>query len=115
MVLALLHSTSALTAVGWKLQWCGPNIALFQYETDTYFKSDVIRWDPSESPNSWRQLTPCQKPYVAISFQPKSPASGSMTIGINSKNAGRATLFRGEPGYSPHLDPDGDGFAYPTV
>ncbi|MFD6394710.1 excalibur calcium-binding domain-containing protein [Nocardia sp. NPDC055029] len=29
--------------------------------------------------------------------------------------AGRAPLFRGEAGYSPHLDPDGDGFACPTV
>lgn len=31
------------------------------------------------------------------------------------RNAGRAPLFRGEPGYGPHLDPDGDGFACPTV
>ncbi|MFB7878706.1 excalibur calcium-binding domain-containing protein [Nocardia sp. NPDC056064] len=28
--------------------------------------------------------------------------------------AGRAPLFRGEAGYSPHLDPDGDGLACPT-
>ncbi|GGK64937.1 excalibur calcium-binding domain-containing protein [Nocardia camponoti] len=29
--------------------------------------------------------------------------------------AHRAPLFRGEAGYSPHLDPDGDGLACPTV
>ena len=29
--------------------------------------------------------------------------------------AGRAPIFRGEPGFGPHLDPDGDGFACPTV
>ncbi|WP_028477892.1 excalibur calcium-binding domain-containing protein [Nocardia sp. CNY236] len=29
--------------------------------------------------------------------------------------AGRAPLFAGEPGYGPHLDPDGDGLACPTV
>ncbi|SUE30247.1 calcium-binding protein [Nocardia farcinica] len=32
-----------------------------------------------------------------------------------ARAAGRAPIFRGEPGYGPHLDPDGDGFACPTV
>ncbi|MCM6778256.1 excalibur calcium-binding domain-containing protein [Nocardia sp. CDC159] len=32
-----------------------------------------------------------------------------------ARAAGRAPLFRGEPGYSPHLDPDGTGMACPTV
>jgi hypothetical protein len=85
MVLALLHSVSALTAVGWKLQWCGPNIALFQYATDTYFTSSVMRWNPSQvAPNSWETLSECANGYVAISFQPRSPASGSTTFAIST-------------------------------
>ncbi|MBO0853748.1 MAG: excalibur calcium-binding domain-containing protein [Nocardia sp.] len=31
------------------------------------------------------------------------------------RKAGKAPLFRGQPGYSPHLDPDGTGMACPTV
>ncbi|WP_083898421.1 excalibur calcium-binding domain-containing protein [Nocardia vinacea] len=33
----------------------------------------------------------------------------------DARAAGRAPLFRREPGYQPSLDPDGDGFACPTV
>ncbi|ATL66244.1 excalibur calcium-binding domain-containing protein [Nocardia terpenica] len=32
-----------------------------------------------------------------------------------ARAAGVAPLFRGQPGYSPHLDPDGTGMACPTV
>jgi hypothetical protein len=32
-----------------------------------------------------------------------------------ARAAGRAPLFRGEPGYSPALDPDNSGMACPTV
>ncbi|MGW4354571.1 excalibur calcium-binding domain-containing protein [Nocardia sp. NPDC004582] len=32
-----------------------------------------------------------------------------------ARAAGAAPLFRGQPGYSPHLDPDGTGMACPTV
>ncbi|WP_067682302.1 excalibur calcium-binding domain-containing protein [Nocardia miyunensis] len=30
------------------------------------------------------------------------------------RKAGKAPLFRGEPGYAPYLDPDGTGMACPT-
>jgi hypothetical protein len=30
------------------------------------------------------------------------------------RRAGKAPLFRGEPGYAPYLDPDGTGMACPT-
>ncbi|MGV9412485.1 excalibur calcium-binding domain-containing protein [Nocardia sp. NPDC003693] len=42
-------------------------------------------------------------------------AGGSYKNCDEARHAGRAPLFRGEPGYGPHLDPDGDGFACPTV
>ncbi|UGT60364.1 MULTISPECIES: excalibur calcium-binding domain-containing protein [Nocardia] len=42
-------------------------------------------------------------------------AGGAFANCEDAKAAGRAPLFRGEPGYGPHLDPDGDGFACPTV
>ncbi|PXX59629.1 excalibur calcium-binding domain-containing protein [Nocardia sp. CA-128927] len=42
-------------------------------------------------------------------------AGGAFANCEEAKAAGRAPLFRGEPGYGPHLDPDGDGFACPTV
>ncbi|WP_067539335.1 excalibur calcium-binding domain-containing protein [Nocardia crassostreae] len=42
-------------------------------------------------------------------------AGGSFKNCDEARAAGRAPLFRGEPGYGPHLDPDGDGFACPTV
>jgi hypothetical protein len=31
------------------------------------------------------------------------------------RKAGKAPLFRGEPGYAPYLDPNGTGMACPTV
>ena len=39
---------------------------------------------------------------------------GGLHYMIEEMAAGRAPLFRGEAGYSPHLDPDGDGLACPT-
>ncbi|MBF6133259.1 excalibur calcium-binding domain-containing protein [Nocardia otitidiscaviarum] len=42
-------------------------------------------------------------------------AGGSYRNCDDARAAGHAPLFRGEPGYGPHLDPDGDGFACPTV
>lgn len=42
-------------------------------------------------------------------------AGGSFRNCDEARAAGRAPLFRGEDGYGPHLDPDGDGFACPTV
>lgn len=42
-------------------------------------------------------------------------AGGAFANCDEARRAGRAPLFRGEPGYAPHLDPDGDGFACPTV
>jgi hypothetical protein len=84
MALALLHSASALTHVNWKLQWCGPNTALFQWGTDTYFTSNVLRWDPAPTVNSWKILSYCDKPHAAIFFQPKSTASGSLTFGFST-------------------------------
>ncbi|MFC4376889.1 excalibur calcium-binding domain-containing protein [Nocardia halotolerans] len=42
-------------------------------------------------------------------------AGGTFSSCEEAMAAGRAPLFRGEPGYSPHLDPDGDGLACPTV
>ncbi|MFI9504772.1 excalibur calcium-binding domain-containing protein [Nocardia sp. NPDC052566] len=42
-------------------------------------------------------------------------AGGAFANCDEAIRAGRAPLFRGEPGYAPHLDPDGDGFACPTV
>ncbi|WP_433599174.1 excalibur calcium-binding domain-containing protein [Nocardia sp. CA-135953] len=42
-------------------------------------------------------------------------AGGAFANCDDARAAGRAPLFRGEPGYGPHLDPDGDGFACPTV
>ncbi|GAA5071699.1 MULTISPECIES: excalibur calcium-binding domain-containing protein [Nocardia] len=42
-------------------------------------------------------------------------AGGAFANCEEAKRANRAPLFRGEPGYGPHLDPDGDGFACPTV
>ncbi|UGT41534.1 excalibur calcium-binding domain-containing protein [Nocardia yamanashiensis] len=42
-------------------------------------------------------------------------AGGSYKNCDEARAAGHAPLFRGEPGYGPHLDPDGDGFACPTV
>ncbi|MGN2641000.1 excalibur calcium-binding domain-containing protein [Nocardia takedensis] len=42
-------------------------------------------------------------------------AGGAFNNCDDARAAGRAPLFRGEPGYGPHLDPDGDGFACPTV
>ncbi|WP_330252876.1 excalibur calcium-binding domain-containing protein [Nocardia sp. NBC_00565] len=42
-------------------------------------------------------------------------AGGAFANCDEARAAGRAPLFRGEPGYGPHLDPDGDGFACPTV
>ncbi|MFC9664814.1 excalibur calcium-binding domain-containing protein [Nocardia sp. NPDC127606] len=41
-------------------------------------------------------------------------AGGAFRSCDDAMAAGRAPLFRGEPGYSPHLDPDGDGLACPT-
>ncbi len=42
-------------------------------------------------------------------------AGGAFANCDEARAAGRAPLFRGEPGYQPSLDPDGDGFACPTV
>ncbi|RDI45290.1 excalibur calcium-binding domain-containing protein [Nocardia mexicana] len=42
-------------------------------------------------------------------------AGGTFKNCDDARAAGRAPLFRGEPGYSPHLDPDGTGMACPTV
>ncbi|QLY30441.1 excalibur calcium-binding domain-containing protein [Nocardia huaxiensis] len=42
-------------------------------------------------------------------------AGGSYRNCDDVRAAGKAPIFRGEPGYGPHLDPDGDGFACPTV
>ncbi|MEU7633891.1 excalibur calcium-binding domain-containing protein [Nocardia sp. NPDC049190] len=42
-------------------------------------------------------------------------AGGTFANCDEARAAGRAPLFRGEPGYGPQLDPDGDGFACPTV
>ncbi|MGV9617068.1 excalibur calcium-binding domain-containing protein [Nocardia xishanensis] len=42
-------------------------------------------------------------------------AGGAFANCDDARAAGRAPIFRGEPGYGPHLDPDGDGFACPTV
>ncbi|MET9027461.1 MULTISPECIES: excalibur calcium-binding domain-containing protein [Nocardia] len=42
-------------------------------------------------------------------------AGGAYANCDDARAAGHAPLFRGEPGYGPHLDPDGDGFACPTV
>ncbi|MFF0543272.1 excalibur calcium-binding domain-containing protein [Nocardia thailandica] len=42
-------------------------------------------------------------------------AGGSFRNCDEAKAAGRAPLFRGEAGYAPYLDPDGDGLACPTV
>jgi hypothetical protein len=42
-------------------------------------------------------------------------AGGAFANCDDARAAGRAPLFRGEPGYQPSLDPDGDGFACPTV
>lgn len=42
-------------------------------------------------------------------------ADGTFKNCDDARAAGRAPLFRGEPGYSPHLDPDGTGLACPTV
>jgi hypothetical protein len=42
-------------------------------------------------------------------------AGGAFANCDAAREAGRAPIFRGEPGYGPHLDPDGDGFACPTV
>ena len=41
-------------------------------------------------------------------------AGGAFRSCEEAAAAGRAPLFRGEAGYSPHLDPDGDGLACPT-
>ncbi|MFE3544310.1 excalibur calcium-binding domain-containing protein [Nocardia sp. NPDC059177] len=41
-------------------------------------------------------------------------AGGAFASCDEAMRAGRAPLFRGEAGYSPHLDPDGDGLACPT-
>ncbi|NKY53053.1 excalibur calcium-binding domain-containing protein [Nocardia vermiculata] len=42
-------------------------------------------------------------------------AGGTFKNCDEARAAGAAPLFRGEPGYSPHLDPDGTGMACPTV
>ncbi|WP_067836452.1 excalibur calcium-binding domain-containing protein [Nocardia lijiangensis] len=42
-------------------------------------------------------------------------AGGAFANCDDARAAGRAPIFRGEPGFGPHLDPDGDGFACPTV
>ncbi|WP_040775302.1 excalibur calcium-binding domain-containing protein [Nocardia pneumoniae] len=42
-------------------------------------------------------------------------AGGAFANCDEARAAGRAPLVRGEPGFGPHLDPDGDGFACPTV
>ncbi|MGW0182371.1 excalibur calcium-binding domain-containing protein [Nocardia sp. NPDC003345] len=42
-------------------------------------------------------------------------AGGAFKNCDEARAAGRAPIFRGEPGFGPHLDPDGDGFACPTV
>ncbi|WP_405490312.1 excalibur calcium-binding domain-containing protein [Nocardia sp. NBC_00511] len=42
-------------------------------------------------------------------------AGGTFDNCDQARAAGKAPLFRGEPGYSPHLDPDGTGMACPTV
>ncbi|MEV5650536.1 excalibur calcium-binding domain-containing protein [Nocardia sp. NPDC052254] len=42
-------------------------------------------------------------------------ADGTFKNCDEARAAGRAPLFRGEPGYSPHLDPDGTGMACPTA
>ncbi len=42
-------------------------------------------------------------------------AGGTYATCDDARAAGVAPLFRGEPGYSPHLDPDGTGMACPTV
>ncbi|RJO79147.1 hypothetical protein D5S18_01995 [Nocardia panacis] len=42
-------------------------------------------------------------------------AQGAFANCDEARAAGRAPLFRGEPGYGPHLDPNGTGMACPTV
>ncbi|MCU1641159.1 MAG: excalibur calcium-binding protein [Nocardia sp.] len=42
-------------------------------------------------------------------------AGGQFRNCDEARAAGRAPLFRGEPGYGPNLDPDGTGMACPTV
>jgi hypothetical protein len=48
-------------------------------------------------------------------FSQTGSAGGAFANCDDARAAGRAPLFRGEPGYAPYLDPDGDGFACPTV
>ncbi|QIS09756.1 MULTISPECIES: excalibur calcium-binding domain-containing protein [Nocardia] len=42
-------------------------------------------------------------------------AGGGFANCDEARAAGRAPLFRGEPGYTPALDPEGTGMACPTV
>jgi hypothetical protein len=99
IVPALFHSASALISVNWKMQWCGPDVALFQYGTDAYFTSGVLRWNPSSVPyNTWQTISVCKYGYVAINFIPKSPASGYATFGISTvENNGPGTRIEGCP------------------
>ncbi|MFR9751669.1 excalibur calcium-binding domain-containing protein [Nocardia sp. 004] len=51
----------------------------------------------------------------SASLAQSGSARGAFANCDEARAAGRAPLFRGEPGFGPHLDPDGDGFACPTV
>lgn len=48
-------------------------------------------------------------------FMQTGSAGGGFRNCDEVRAAGRAPIFRGEPGFTPALDPDGDGFACPTV
>jgi len=67
------------------------------------------------SPNSPEPSTPTSSPKETKTTEPTASASISSTVVYQNcaevRAAGKAPLHRGDPGYSPALDKNGDGIA----
>ncbi len=77
--------------------------------------TDTPSATPSGSPTTIGIPTPTVSPSLPVTIAPTTLPTGTASIYYKNcgavKAAGAAPLLRGEPGYRPELDPDGDGVA----
>jgi hypothetical protein len=52
---------------------------------------------------------PTGPPPVPVAPTPAAPSTGAFRNCTEARTAGAAPVYRGQPGYGPHLDRDGDG------
>jgi hypothetical protein len=78
------------------------------------FQGGFIEWSPATGALVNRTISaPVQPPVVTPvpPVQPPPPASAYYANCDAARAAGAAPLYRGQPGYRPGLDRDGDGIA----